>query len=71
MSIKLLDAGLFGPIVILIRVTFDGETHREFLDAPVAICKLLDDPDNGDVYCKGWINWNLEKTNARSWDMSP
>jgi len=66
-----LDPTLFGPIVILIRITFDGEVYHEFLNASVAVCELLDSPENGEFYYRGWINWNLEKINSRNWDTSP
>ena len=54
-----------------IRETFDGEIHREFLNAYTAVCELLNSSENGEVYYKGWINWNLENINSRAWDMSP
>jgi hypothetical protein len=68
----ILNTERLGPIVQLVRITFDGEVCHEYLDAPVAVSKLLTDSLNGDVngYCRGWINWNLENINARNWDTS-
>lgn len=71
MNTKASNSTFFGPVVILIRETFDGEIHREFLNAYTAVCELLNSSENGEVYYKGWINWNLENINSRAWDMSP
>ena len=70
MDDKATNSTLFGPVVLLVRETFDGEIHREFLNAYIAVCELLNSPENGDIYYRGWINWSLEKINSRDWDMS-
>jgi len=41
MNTKASNSTFFGPVVILIRETFDGEIHREFLNAYTAVCELL------------------------------
>lgn len=68
---------LYGEIVMLVRKTFEGKIHHEYLPVMVAVAVLVDDTDNGTLYKSGRIysfghgDDGLPIVNLGAWDRSP
>lgn len=58
-----------GPIVLLVRYSFDNELDAELLPAALACEALHNDYENGVVWQSGKIYWF--GINSRNWDTSP